>query len=129
MSCLANCGLFDDALDAKQGLGFRMKEIWEWVLEMGEIEEMGQLGIGVECRGSEKEAINDSSVITASSTPAAPSNHPPNRGPTPARCSCPLFLNHILDNSQTPSLPSRERNNHHKEERDSKTQRLRVSET
>ncbi|KAM1018566.1 hypothetical protein ACFX2C_040178 [Malus domestica] len=24
---LANCGLFDDALDAKQGLGFRRKEI------------------------------------------------------------------------------------------------------
>ncbi|KAM1671665.1 hypothetical protein FF1_040040 [Malus domestica] len=37
---LANCGLFDDALDAKQGLGFRRKEIWEWVLEMGEIEKV-----------------------------------------------------------------------------------------
>ncbi|KAM1929692.1 hypothetical protein ACFX13_031218 [Malus domestica] len=67
MSRLANCGLFDNALDAKQGLGFRMKEIWEWVLEMGEIEEVGRLGIGVECKGSEKEAINDSSTITASS--------------------------------------------------------------
>ncbi|KAM1134515.1 hypothetical protein ACFX1X_044156 [Malus domestica] len=66
MSHLANCGLFDDALDAKQGLGFRMKEIWEWVLEMGEIKEVGRLGIGVECKGIEKEAMDDSSVITAS---------------------------------------------------------------
>ncbi|KAM1224895.1 hypothetical protein ACFX2G_044677 [Malus domestica] len=66
MSHLANCGLFDDALDAKQGLGFRMKEIWEWVLEMGEIKEVGRLGIGVECKGIEKEAMDDSLVITAS---------------------------------------------------------------
>lgn len=62
-SRLANCGLFDDALDAKEGLGFRRKEIWEWVLEMGEIEEVGRLGIGVECRGSEKEAMDDSLVL------------------------------------------------------------------
>ncbi|KAM2244162.1 hypothetical protein ACFX1S_010884 [Malus domestica] len=33
---------------------------------MGEIEEVGRLGFGVECRDSEKEAMDDSSAITMS---------------------------------------------------------------